>query len=133
MANFSFVCSECGRRFDGTRSLYVCATCSQQQQRGGPTRGVLTVDIEDLPATWPAGSPADPSALHAFLPIAASDSLPPLAVGNTPLLPAPELRRAIGMPRLWLKDDTRNPSGSTKDRASLLVVAKAREYGFDLS
>lgn len=33
------------------------------------------------------------------------------------------------MPELWVKDDTRNPSGSTKDRASLLVVAKAREYG----
>jgi threonine synthase len=33
------------------------------------------------------------------------------------------------MPHLWVKDDTRNPSGSTKDRASLLVVAKAVEYG----
>ncbi len=30
-----------------------------------------------------------------------------------------------------MKDDTRNPSGSTKDRASWLVVAKAREYGID--
>jgi threonine synthase len=35
------------------------------------------------------------------------------------------------MPRLFLKDDTRNPSGSTKDRASQLVVAKASEYGCD--
>jgi threonine synthase len=32
---------------------------------------------------------------------------------------------------LWVKDDSRNPSGSTKDRASLLVVAKAREYAID--
>jgi threonine synthase len=30
-----------------------------------------------------------------------------------------------------LKDDTRNPSGSTKDRASFLVVAKATDYGCD--
>jgi threonine synthase len=35
------------------------------------------------------------------------------------------------MPNLWIKDDSRNPSGSTKDRASLLVVAKAVEYGID--
>ncbi len=35
------------------------------------------------------------------------------------------------MDHLWLKDDTRNPSGSTKDRASQLVVAKALEYGAD--
>jgi threonine synthase len=33
------------------------------------------------------------------------------------------------MQQLWVKDDTRNPSGSTKDRASFLVVGKAREYG----
>jgi threonine synthase len=32
---------------------------------------------------------------------------------------------------LYVKDETRNPSGSTKDRASWLVVAKALEYGFD--
>ena len=41
----------------------------------------------------------------------------------------PELRRALGMDHLFLKDDTRNPSGPTKDRASYLVVAKAIEYG----
>jgi len=35
------------------------------------------------------------------------------------------------MPRIWIKDDTRNPSGSTKDRASQLVVTKALEYGAD--
>jgi threonine synthase len=35
------------------------------------------------------------------------------------------------MDRLWIKDDTRNPSGSTKDRASQLVVAKALEYDVD--
>jgi threonine synthase len=51
-------------------------------------------------------------------------------VGGTPLLSAQRLREALGTPHLWLKDDTRNPSGSTKDRASLLVVAKALEYGY---
>lgn len=35
------------------------------------------------------------------------------------------------MQHLWLKDDSRNPSGSTKDRASFLVAAKAAEYGFE--
>jgi threonine synthase len=57
--------------------------------------------------------------------------LPPLPVGNTPLLEAANLRHALGIKHLWVKDDTRNPSGSTKDRASWLVMAKAREYGFE--
>jgi len=46
-------------------------------------------------------------------------------------LEVPELRLVLGLPHLYVKDDTRNPSGSTKDRASWLVVAKAREYGVD--
>jgi threonine synthase len=33
------------------------------------------------------------------------------------------------LPNLWVKDDTRNPSASYKDRASALVCLKAAEYG----
>ena len=74
---------------------------------------------------------SDREFLSAFLPINDDGAIPPLPVGDTPLLEAPRLRDELEMPNLFLKDDTRNPSGSTKDRASLLVVAKAVEYGCD--
>jgi len=35
-----------------------------------------------------------------------------LGTGWTPLRPAPRLAAALGLGELWLKDDTRNPSGS---------------------
>jgi threonine synthase len=92
---------------------------------------VLEVELDELPYEWPDVHPSHPDFLTAFLPLPSAEHLPPLPVGGTPLLPVPELRRALGMPRLWVKDDTRNPSGSTKDRASLLVVAKAKQYGYD--
>ncbi len=111
--------------------LYVCPSCSEKQVPGGVTRGVLEVVIEDLPTAWPEDPPGTPGFLTAFLPIDDPRYLPPLPVGATPLLAAPRLRQALGMNRLWLKDDTRNPSGSTKDRASQLVIAKALEYGAD--
>jgi threonine synthase len=63
------------------------------------------------------------------LPIGDRHSLPPLPVGNTPLLPVPRLRAALGLPQLWVKDDGRNPSASFKDRASAIAVARAREAG----
>ncbi|MBZ5587228.1 MAG: threonine synthase [Acidobacteriia bacterium] len=129
MASFTFVCSECGVRYTEHEVRYVCPVCSQHQSPGGVTRGVLTVELTDAPRRWPAARVHDPGALVAFLPVADPVSLPALRVGGTPLLPVPELRRRFGMPHLWVKDDTRNPSGSTKDRASLLVVAKAIEYG----
>jgi threonine synthase len=46
----------------------------------------------------------------------------PLPVGGTPLLPAPALRRAVDVPRLWVKDETRSPTASNKDRATALVI-----------
>ena len=57
------------------------------------------------------------------------DSLPPLPVGDTPLLRADRLAAALGLKNLFIKDDARNPSGSFKDRASAIAVARARETG----
>lgn len=131
MAGFRLECTECGGRYDEDRTLLVCPACASQQMAGGEVRGVLRVVLEAPPARWPGpGELTDPYWLAEVLPVRGPESLAPLAVGGTPLLPAPRLREALGMPWLWLKDDTRNPSGSTKDRASLLVVAKAVEYGF---
>ncbi len=129
MASFTFVCSECGARYPETAVRYTCPTCSARQEPGGVTRGVLRVELADPPRRRPSARMHDPGTLVTVLPVASPVSLPPCRVGGTPLLPVPGLRRELAMPHLWLKDDTRNPSGSTKDRASLLVVAKAIEYG----
>ena len=129
MARFHLRCHECGAVFAEGPARLVCDACSSLQLPGGPTRGVLEVVLESPPTNWPASPPSSPEALARFLPVRGPGSFPPFPVGGTPLLEAPRLRRELGMPRLRVKDDTRNPSGSTKDRASLLVVAKALEYG----
>jgi threonine synthase len=51
------------------------------------------------------------------------------AVGATPLYTLPALRARLGMRWLWLKDEGRNPTASLKDRASSVVLARAREVG----
>ncbi len=51
------------------------------------------------------------------------------SVGGTPLFESPRLAKRHELRRLWLKDDGRNPTASLKDRASALVVARAREIG----
>ncbi len=53
----------------------------------------------------------------------------PVPIGGTPLLPAPALRQMLGMPRLWIKDETRNPSASNKDRATALVIEDGLRRG----
>jgi threonine synthase len=131
VARYHFRCCECGRELEAKPFLYVCPGCSGLQRPGGVTRGVLEVVIEELPSAWPDAPVTSPGFLTSFLPVDDPGLLPTLPVGGTPLMDVPRLRQALDMPRLWLKDDSRNPSGSTKDRASLLVVAKALEWGID--
>ncbi|MBV8995407.1 MAG: pyridoxal-phosphate dependent enzyme, partial [Pseudonocardiales bacterium] len=53
----------------------------------------------------------------------------PLPIGGTPLLSAPLLRQMLGTPHLWIKDETRNPSASNKDRATALVIEDGLRRG----
>ncbi len=50
--------------------------------------------------------------------------------GATPLTYAFRLGRELGVPRLSLKDETRNPTGSFRDRAASLMVSDAWARGF---
>src|SRR5512135_3689115 len=50
-----------------------------------------------------------------LLPIVQEASLPPLQIGWTPIYDVPRLASEIGIKRLFLKDDGRNPTSSFKD------------------
>lgn len=63
----------------------------------------------------------------AFLPLRNPSTGLPLAVGNSPLYRVGALGKNLDVPNLYLKDETREPSASFKDRASAVVLAWARE------
>jgi threonine synthase len=67
-----------------------------------------------------------------LLPIKNRSGVPPLRVGWTPLYSAKRLGKELTLHNLWLKDDGLNPTGSFKDRASAVVVAKAKELGVEV-
>jgi threonine synthase len=52
-----------------------------------------------------------------------------LKAGWTPLYTFPRLNEAVGHECIYLKDDTVNPSGSLKDRASAVAISMAIERG----
>ena len=52
-----------------------------------------------------------------------------LGEGGTPLLGAPRLGAEIGLPRLLVKDEGRNPTGSFKARGLGAAVSRAKELG----
>jgi threonine synthase len=54
------------------------------------------------------------------------------AAGGTPVYSPPRLTKTLGLKHLWIKDESRNPTASFKDRASAVVVARAREIKADV-
>ncbi len=67
-----------------------------------------------------------------FLPVARPTGPFPLHVGRTPLYEARRLGATLGLRNLYLKDDTTNPSASSKDRASVIAVRRAIDIGAEV-
>lgn len=121
-------CVVCGRSYAPTEVAYTCPACGQV--------GTLDVnlDIEALRRTVSRDDiarSAEPTLwrYRPLLPLAADAAVPPLAVGWTSLYETPRLSQDLGLAQTWVKDDGRNPTGSLKDRASALIVARAMAQG----
>ncbi len=70
----------------------------------------------------------------ALLPVkeAIGQGTPLGAAGWTPTYSPPHLASELGLKQLWVKDESSNPTASFKDRASALLVARAREIGAEV-
>lgn len=122
------VCVECGQTYAPHPGINCCPDC------GLP--GILDViyDYEraaQLLTRDALASNPDRSIWRylPLLPINRPEQIQPLQVGWTPLFHSPRLALAMSIPRLFIKDDGRNPTGSFKDRASAVAVVKALEEG----
>jgi threonine synthase len=117
-------CRACGQAA-ATGPVFVCTRCL------GPLEATY-----DLPAAARhlsrAAIDARPPTLWRLAELLPVDALPRdgLAVGFSPLVEAPRLAGRLGLQRLWVKDDSRNPTLSFKDRVVAVAAARAVEFGF---
>jgi threonine synthase len=123
---FRYRCSLCGTTYARDEVRYLCPACGRDYRPGMPLPGVLEVvfDADQLCAGVNDGLSDE----EIFLPVE-HRHFPPLMVGNTPFVAVPRLAHELGCSHLHIKNDGANPSGSLKDRASMLVVAEARRLG----
>jgi threonine synthase len=114
-------CRECGHRID-LGPHYACPECF----------GPLEVAY-DFPAVTRAEIEAGPRNIwryKALLPVPADiEASPNTEPGFTRLLEAKNLARELGLARLWVKDDSTNPTNSFKDRVVACALSAARELG----
>lgn len=127
MAAEELRCRECGTTYPAD-PLYVCERCL------GPLEVVY--DYEGL-ARQPLRHlfESGPRSMWRYGPLLPVDQIPEvdLVPGYSPLLPAVRLGRALGLSRLYLKNDTVNPTWSFKDRVVGVAIAAARRFGFDVA
>jgi threonine synthase len=117
-------CRTCGKEYPLGPYFTGCPDCADQG-RIGPIE--VTYDYDALRRRGLLQGWTNPAGVWTFfeiLPLAPGETPISLSEGNTPLI---RMRSAPG--RLWIKDETRNPTGAHKDRFHSVAVSMARALG----
>ena len=118
------LCRECGTAYPA-EARYSCEFCF------GPLEVAYDLDAAKGAVTRALieGGPNSIWRYRALLPDPGAEPVD-LGAGWTPLRRASRLAEVLGVRELWLKDDTRNPTGSFKDRVVSVALSSARRLGF---
>lgn len=121
-------CSICNTEYGPDAVSYVCPK----------DKGNLDVilDFESINHRYEPGdiTSRSLSSLWRYLPLLpvsdpGGDGTPLKMAGWTPVYRLPRLSESLGLNHLWVKDESRNPTASFKDRASAIVLARAKQIG----
>ena len=119
----ALACVRCGARQPLANYAADCPAC---RRAGAPANLTVIYDTTPGQGVERARPPAGASLWRweEFLPASAAEAVT-LGEGNTPLLPG----RRLGLGDLWIKDESRNPTWSFKDRLAATAITMARRFG----
>jgi threonine synthase len=110
-------CFSCGARYGRERTLYACRACESPLEVALEPRDLRRVGTLEGRGVW---------RYQPLLPVRRSVTL---GEGDTGLHLCERLGREIGIPRLFVKNEGENPTGSFKDRGMTVGIALARAVG----
>ena len=117
-------CTKCEKRYEPGRVYTVCECGAPLYPRYDLARAALEMRPGHLalrePTMW---------RYREVLPLAEGEERVSLGEGFTPLLPAPRLGARLGLPRLAVKEEGGNPTGSFKARGLSMAVSMAKALG----
>jgi threonine synthase len=116
----SFVCLICGRRYRADVFELFCPDC------GDP---LLSAFVPESPAIR-AREPMGIARYLEFLPLDKFDPALSLGEGGTPFQELSRLRAKFHTPHLFAKNEAVNPTGSFKDRGTIVAIHQAKARGF---
>jgi len=118
-------CLECGTKYD-VQYMLSCPKC------GGLLSVIYSYDHikEEIDTKVLASRVPGVWKYRELLPVSKDADIVSLGEGGTFLHNCPRLAREIGIKKLYIKDETTNPTGSFLDRGATVVITKALELGF---
>lgn len=122
MNDYYLRCISCGKIYSEHKDLYWCSSC-------GSLKGTLEIiyDYDNLKIKRGFSHKGDITQFADLLPVHFQTDMDEY-VGGTPLF---KFRNKFGVKDFMIKFDGISLSGSYKDRASIIAINKAIEYGID--
>ncbi|MEV4753139.1 pyridoxal-phosphate dependent enzyme [Streptosporangium sp. NPDC049248] len=122
-------CQRCSATYPDPSLELVGRGCPACEKEGAPANVLPVYDLGGL-----RGLPCDPAQPglfrhRALLPLDGATPAVSLGEGGTPLVPLPRTAERLGLGAVLVKDETRNPTWSYKDRLAAVAVTKAVELG----
>jgi threonine synthase len=118
-------CGLCGLHHEAHRLHNVCTACGKPLLvRYDLERAKMFLKRESLATRRP-----DMWRYREMLPLERDENIVSLGEGWTPLLRATRLGRRVGVPDLFIKDESQNPTQSFKARGMATAVSMAKELG----
>jgi threonine synthase len=118
-------CAACGVEHEAQRLHNLCRTCGKPLLvRYDLERAGRTLTKESL-----SGRRADMWRYREVLPVESDENIVTLGEGWTPLIRTERLGHKLGLGKLYLKDESQNPTQSFKARGMAAAVSMAKELG----
>ena len=118
-------CSQCGEERLISEYAYRCSRCDYPLE--------VVYDNDEVYAAFKVDDLSDRGfnlwRYRELLPVRDPGSIVSIQEGGTPLVKAGRLGEELGLEELYVKDETRNPTWSFKDRGSSVGVSMAVEVG----
>src|SRR5437762_3349187 len=117
-------CLRCRARFDQPRLFTGCPRCRAD---GVAVNLTVEYDLAPLAGVTPETFAPPGRGLWRYRHLLPARSTPPVSLGEgaTPLVHLERLGRRLGLPRLYAKDESQNPTWSYKDRLCATAVTHA--------
>jgi threonine synthase len=122
-SRFTLVCPVCGAIFDPQLPQTFCTGCAS------PILAQYDLSLIQLERQQVSRCARGIWRWHELLPVDDVQHFLTLGEGDTPLLPADNLARKLGVSNLFIKDESTNATASFKARGMVVALSKALELG----